>query len=385
MREMIRVTAGKYDDMILYFTTNSLSVDDKKIVFIRTIDECNNIFVKDLSSGEETQITYFTEVSPRRLPIHAQRQYDFNGLVAHSVVLHSQTGIIYFIKDRKLYRCDFKGNGRVLATLPEKTCLSRGHVNEEGTKYLIGAMDDRCLDTYDGSNGLVIDARVQELNLSSHLLVYDTDTGAQLLDEPVHNGRVTHIQFNPIDDNIIMYNHEWPTDCGVRRIWVFDGKRHIQARTEGDGRSRDDWTCHEMWERTTGNLIYHGIYANGIAYIGRIVYRNFPDMHDYSIVEIPFPKEYVKYGHFTVSNTDLLVTDGYYQVDGEKTTKGEWISVLKPDWDKKTIEWTPLCRHESDWDHSDGHPHPVFNHAADAVFFNSNKDGNRSVYSVKLK
>jgi hypothetical protein len=283
------------------------------------------------------------------------------------------------------------------------------HVNEAGTKFLVGAIDDRAFDTYDGSDGsvidarvqelnltshLLIDARVQELNLTSHLLVYDTDTGQLLMDEPVHNGWVTHVQFNPLNDSIIMYNHEWPSDCGIRRIWVFDGKRHIQVRTEGEGRSRKDWTCHEMWERTTGNLIYHGKYADGIAYIGRITYNNFPDMHDYSIIEIPFPKEFVKYGHFSVSNTDLLVTDGYYQAESEEShtsakspsgTSGEWISVLKPDWGKKTVEWIPLCQHGSNWDCQESHPHPVFNHAADAVYFTSNKEGKRAVYTAALK
>jgi hypothetical protein len=327
------------------------------------------------------------------MPIHNFRQHDFNALVISSVVLHAKTGMLYFLKGRKLYRYDLKGNGRVLAALPEKTGMGCAHVNEAGTKFLVGAIDDRAFDTYDGTDGSVIDARVQQLNLTSHLLVYDTDTGKLLMDEPVHNGWVTHVQFNPLDDNIIMYNHEWPSDCGIRRIWVFDGKRHIQVRSEGEGRSRKDWTCHEMWERTTGNLIYHGKYANGIAYIGRITYNNFPDMHDYSITEIPFPKEFVKYGHFSVSNTDLLVTDGYYQIEGEEThtstkspsgTSGEWITILKPDWAKKTVEWVPLCQHGSNWDCQESHPHPVFNHAADAVYFTSNKEGKRAVYTVNL-
>ena len=385
MNEMKRVTSAQYDDMVLYFTSNSLSADDRKIVFIRTIDECNNLYIMDLFSGEETQITYFTDTCPRKLSIHNFRQYDFNVMVVGTVYYHAKTGFLYFLKGRKLYRYNLNGNGRVLASLPEKTSMGCAHVNEAGTKFLISAIDDRCFDTYDGSDGSVIDARVQQLNLSSRLLVYDTETGTQLLDEPVHNGWVTHVQFNPLDDTIIMYNHEWPSDCGIRRIWVFDGKRHIQVRTEGEGRSRKDWACHEMWERTTGNLIYHGGYASGICYIGRIAYHNFPDMHDYSITEIPFPKEHVKYGHFTVSNTDLLVTDGYYQEEGEKANwAGEWITVLKPDWTKKDIEWIPLCRHKSNWDCQESHPHPVFNHAANVVYFTSNKEGKRAVYSVKV-
>jgi len=83
---------------------------------------------------------------------------------------------------------------------------------------------------------------------------------------------------------LILYNHEWCGDPGIRRMWLWDGHRHLRLRPEGDGRSRKDWTCHEMWERDGSAIIYHGGFANGQSYIGRVK----PDGS--GLVEIGLPK-----------------------------------------------------------------------------------------------
>jgi hypothetical protein len=202
----------------------------------------------------------------------------------------------------------------------------------------------------------------------------------------VHSAWVDHVQFSPLDDHIILYNHEWASfDQGIRRIWIFDGRRHIALRTEGDGRSREDGVSHEMWERGTGNLIYHGSYTRGVKFIGRISFKDPHDPADYTISEIPLPPECKKYGHFTVSNNNVLVSDGHYAAAGEKESwGGEWITLFKPDWEKKTVELEPVCRHLSSWRCQEVHPHPVFNHAAGAVFFTSDFEGKRAVYKVDI-
>jgi hypothetical protein len=388
MKELKRLTDGKYGDMVLYFTSNSILADDRQMIFIRTIDDCNNIWSLNIETGEEKQITYFTETSPHALSIHEFRQHDYPALNVGSVVLHNKTGRIYFIKDRKLWRFDLNGNGRVLTSLPVKTDIGNCHVNEAGTKFLTCTVDDRAFDLLDAtlSNHHDIDRYVQRRNLSSHILIYDTDTGALLTDEVVHSAWVTHVQFSPVDDNIILYNHEWAAfDQGIRRIWIFDGRQHIRMRTEEEGRSRNDGVCHEMWERRTGNLIYHGEYTNGTKFIGRITFRDAHAPADYTITEIPLPPECKKYGHFSVSNTNILVSDGHYAVPEEKESwGGEWITLFKPDWEKKTLELEPLCRHLSSWRNQEAHPHPVFNHAANAVFFTSDFEGKRAIYKIDI-
>jgi hypothetical protein len=247
-------------------------------------------------------------------------------------------------------------------------------------------VDDRAFDLQDAnhSNHKDIDRYIQQRNLSSHLMVYDTDAGDLLMDETVHSAWVTHAQFSPVDDRIILYNHEWTAfDQGIRRIWIFDGKRHIRMRTEGEGRSREDGVVHETWERETGNLIYHGTYANDVKFIGRITFRDPHDPSDYVITEIPLPAACRKYGHFSVSNGSLLVSDGNYALPGEaESWGGEWITLFKPDWEKRTVEFKPLCRHRSSWKCQEVHPHPVFNHASDAVIFTSDFEGRRAIYKV---
>jgi hypothetical protein len=42
------------------------------------------------------------------------------------------------------------------------------------------------------------------------------------MDEVVHSSWVTHVQFSPVDDRIILYNHEWTAfDQSIRRMWIF--------------------------------------------------------------------------------------------------------------------------------------------------------------------
>ncbi len=68
--------------------------------------------------------------------------------------------------------------------------------------------------------------------------MYDTQTGASCSPNAVARAWITHVQFCPTDPELILYNHEWPADCGIRRIWLFDGHtgQHIRMRTEGEGR-----------------------------------------------------------------------------------------------------------------------------------------------------
>ena len=63
---------------------------------------------------------------------------------------------------------------------------------------------------------------------------------------------------------------------------------------------------------------------------------------------------------------------------------GEWTSLVEVDWDRRDMKWVALCPHESYWDCQDSHPHPIFDHADGAVYFTSNKSGDRAVYRVPI-
>ena len=81
-----------------------------------------------------------------------------------------------------------------------------------------------------------------------------------------------------------------------------------------------------------------------------------------------------------------LVTDGYYETPGDPGPKGSgaWLSLLHIDWDAGKIDWHPLCHHGSSWKSQDVHPHPIFNHACDTVYFTSDMSGKRAGYRVDV-
>ena len=285
------------------------------------------------------------------------------------------------------------------------------HVSADGKLLCVPMTDGRCLD-YDPEtegSGLDrrpvydIDGRVQEEGLCSYLCVYDTATGAQVYEKTVPKCWITHVQFDPADPEIIMYNHEWPSfDCGIRRIWIYDHRRDEirRVRTEGTdtlgntagyARKRGDWVCHEMWSDDGQIVIYHGGYENGPAMVGRY------ELQTGKYWEIALPEEYNAYGHFTMDHDMNLVCDGYFKfpedvkIVRENSTDngpdphkkdGEYISRVLPDWENGILRWIPQCKHESDWLGQDAHPHAIYSHAGDRIFFNSRSGKYVKVYGI---
>jgi hypothetical protein len=286
---------------------------------------------------------------------------------------------------------DLQGRRRVLAQVPAGQVTAFTHVSLDGTRLVVPTTDARALQAerlVKGRPDYDIDARVQQENLASTLHIYDTHSGQEIRSERVERAWVTHVQFCPTDNELILYNHEWPGDCGIRRVWLFDGHTGEQRRmrSAGEGRSRGDWVCHEVWDRDGRSIVYHGGFDGGAYFVGRV------DRDGANRVEIAFPPQYRKYGHFNLNHADLLVCDGYYQppVDPlqagprDEWFGGDWISLQKMDWGRGTLEWLPLCEHGSNWENQDCHPHPIFNHAGTAVYFTSNTGGRRAVYRVRF-
>lgn len=97
------------------------------------------------------------------------------------------------------------------------------HISADGTRLCIPTTDAHALDgdsILSGKPNYDIDKRVRDERLSSYLRVFDTRTGKEILCERVPQTWITHVQFSPIDNQLILYNNEWPSDCGIRRIWL---------------------------------------------------------------------------------------------------------------------------------------------------------------------
>lgn len=365
---------------LLYFTSTSLSADGRHVVAIGERDGNPNLFRIDLDNGDIGQLTG-NEDGILRSYVYFEGQ-PYRGLGKASVSFDAVRGVLYYLQGREIRAVDLEGRERVLATLPGDQVTAFTHVSADGTRLCVPTTDAAAFteDAAWSERHKGIDARVRRLGLKSYLRVYATETGEELACESVPSAWVTHVQFSPNNAEHILYNHEWPADCGIRRVWLWDGKQHRALRSEGNGRSRKDWTCHEMWERDGEAVIYHGLYEDGRAYIGRIPLSGAP------IAELALPQGWGRYGHFTVgpSRADL-VTDGYYHggaEDGSRTCP--WISHLDVDWDSGRVSWRVLGRSDSSWDSQDSHPHPILDAAGDFVYFTSDKEGKRAIYRLPV-
>ncbi len=383
MNEPERVTQyAAAHEQLLYFTSTSLDIRDERLIFISDRTGHPNLFDLNLTTGVERQLSWNTEAYLKSYVYFDGRPY--SGLGKASPSFHAASGTLYYLQGVEIRKVDAEGKNLCLATLPRGHMTAFTHVSEDGKRLCVPCTDEAALDgtrPLPGKPEYDIDARVQAEKLSSYLRVYDTQSGELLHCEPVPRAWITHVQFSPQDSGKLLYNHEWPADCGIRRMWYFDGKDHLRLRHEGNGRSRDDFTCHEMWEREGAAAIYHGIYADGTAYLGRVV----PETRGVGPTEIALSTGCARYGHFTVGQAGVLVSDGYYEQAGDREGwAGDWICRVDVDWEQAELNWTPLCRSGSSWRTQDEHPHPIIDHHSQFVYFTSDRDGRRAIYRIPL-
>lgn len=363
---------------MLYFTGSSLTRDDASLVCIGEAEGMPNLYRIDLADGETRRLT-----DNRVGKLLSYVYFDgepYRGLGKASVSLDTNTGRVFYLQGREIRRVDPDGAEHTLATYPEGQMTGFTHVSSDGRRLCVPTVDARAFEgtTDPRHRRLAIDQRVRAEGLSSHLRVYDTDSGELLSCEPVPSAWVTHVQFRPGDPGTILYNHEWPAEhCGERRVWLWDGKEHYPLRPHTPQQQRDDWVCHEMWTLDGSAVIYHGGYQVGDPFIGRVVPGEAPR-------EATFDNRWQRYGHFVPGPDGVLVCDGYYQTPDDEPGAGRWLSLQNVDWAAGTVRWTPLCRHGSSWDSQDSHPHPIFSHHGDAVYFTSDRDGARAVYRIRL-
>lgn len=381
-KEMEQITFDQSNNQLLYFTSTSILGDNESLIFISDRTGNPNLFFMDLESKMERQLTFYHDGILQSYVYFNGSPYC--GFGKASVSVDAKRGLIYYLHGRDICVVNTMGEQRILNQLPMEQMTGFTHVSENG-KYLCVPTVDAAAFDIEEEWGTAIDRKIINENLSSYLRVYKTDTGELVFCEEVKRAWVTHVQFCPTNERKILYNHEWTCEeSGIRRMWLFDGHQHIRLRTCDENRYIEDWACHEMWEKNGEWVIYHGAYGKGkhegSCFIGRI------NVNDYSYIEIPIKKEYKTYGHFTVGDSGMLVSDGYYGNAPEDygNWAGTWISLQQVDWENKSIKWIPLLRHESSFDCQCSHPHPIFDHGDQFVYFTSDRRGKRQIYRTKV-
>lgn len=386
-----RVSPAGQDLGLLYFTTNSLLMDDSRMVLVGKRNGVRNLYLMNVDGTGLRRLTDIPDDTDAVSTDHLKSPPVYSGGMALDNIFGEPTmdcrsGNTYYLRGRSVMKTGLDGVSIPLALLPIGAVCGVMHVSDSGRRLLVATTDQRVF-THTTGHGFSssIDEYAQMQGISSVLRVYDTTSGEQILRESVPRCWITHAQFHPQNESLILYNHEWPSDCGIRRMWLFDGDRHTMVRTDGGGNSKDDWTCHEMWNRAGDAFIYHGQYHDGAYYLGRARLKHPQDVLPLQLDEVKLPPAFTSYGHFTCGRGRELYTDGYYHKPGEQADKSRYICRVDVDWESGQTQWTPLCLHHSSFTDQDSHPHPVLNHRGDKLYFNADFEGHRAVYCVDVE
>lgn len=385
---MLRMTDLGANDQLLYFTSSSLTADDRYLVFISDRDGGHpNLYSLDCETSEAVQLT-----SNQAGELESYVYFDGNreGLGKASVSLHSPSGDVYYIQGRPRKGAVVRKVNAVtlaeldLAELPADHLTAFTHVSDDNSLLCVPIIHESAF----SEGPKRISPLVDERGMKSQVLLVRTDgTGTELAwEEPAW---VTHVQFQPGRTDVILYNHEWCATPGIRRMGLWDpqkGARRVRPvgglSVNGSRMDKDDWVCHEMWHRDGEGLIYHGTTVDKVAFVGAV------GLDCTGHVELAFPEGWTRYGHFTVSNdSTLLVTDGVVEVEGVANTglrQAQWISLVRADWANRRLSWLPLCQSGSSWSSQDAHPHPIFSHSGREVLFTADPDGRRAIYIVPV-
>ena len=261
-----RITESDSNDQLLYFTSTSLLAEAAGLVFISDRTGDPNLFHLDFASGETRQLTHNTEGTLKSYVYFSGTPY--RGFGKASVSLDPDAGVAYFVQGRQVRVVDIEGRERVLAEVPDGEMTAFSHVSADGSRLCVPTTDARALDgvssprtgdspppnstrrgpalrrgrPHSGRGPLLVPPGVRH---------GDGQRGREI---PVPRAWITHVQFSPDDSSLILYNHEYCSEAGVRRMWLWDGARHRMLRDEspagsngGFGRAR--LARHEMWER----------------------------------------------------------------------------------------------------------------------------------------
>ncbi len=387
------------NDQLLYFTSPSHSHDGRWIILLSDRGGEYNLWALDMRDNTMRRISHNCEGWLRSY-VYFDGHHDARGLSRAGISFDAQRNRLYYIQGNRIICAEIEtGEQHDVATLPSGEVTAFTDVSRCGKYLCVPTIHHAAFD--EAEEPMQIGRTADALGIRSTVRIFETATGHEkiLFSEP---GWVSHVQFRPTDAQQILYNHEWCDFGATRRMWWWNGYTSRRLRPADALVDARGTATHEVWRQDGQCLIYHGHYFitdeptpvqrtrqlyHQQPYIGRC----FPD-GDFR-EEIALDTGCHLYGHFMPNSTgECVVSDGYFEADEvcrEKShaggLKARWITLFHLDWETLTARAQPLCRHDSSWSSQDAHPHPIFSHDAQSVWFTSDREGKRAIYQVDAR
>ncbi len=364
-RIVIQWTASVARDNHLYFTSPSVTSDDRWLVILSERTGPANLYVLSRPDG------HFRRVSENSGG--TQRSYCWPsgghfGLSKASPVLDPMHNRLFYIQDETIFRADLDAAAepRALWRHPPGWWSGFTHVSPDGKSLCVPLAHPLAFPDglwHQRQQLKLVPQVMHEIAAWTSLYLIDTDSGvaSELAQVPFW---VTHVQFDPLNTGRLIFNQEGERVSHHSRIWCMEPDGRYQPLYN---EPEDEFDNHENWSTDGSMIVYHGT-RSGVPLMAARTWEG--------SLEFEWMLPDHRIGH-TTPNADAsgFVTDG-----------GGYVSEFRRAGDG-TIEQTILCEHQATsgpYLDQDDHVHPLTTPDGRSVVFSSNRDGVSNVYEVPL-
>ena len=376
---VVQWTNSPQKDQHLYFTSPSVTADDRWLLIISQRTGHPNLFAIDRTTGELHQIS---DNCAGLLHAYVYPYGGDSGLSKASPSLDAHSRTIVWVQDHAVWTAkagddDEREPARRVIDLPGDPKMVSGftHISAGGRLACVPVAAPEAFQEMTESQGGQMRAAFKAFNeqgLESLILVVDLQRH-EIIDELSMPFWVTHVLFSAADPSRIVFNQE---GGGIvsQRTWCWQRAASGVPSNKVGGRPlypqpASEWMSHENYDPTGEFIIAHGGKRSGKeGDIGAIAHQEiWFDKRDYDGKLLGrYTTEGKRTGHA------VMGTDGVTVVMDPK----EYIWT----WNMETGATQILCEHGSSAREQDCHVHPVMTPNGKGVTFTSDRDGVANVY-----
>ena len=344
--EVIKLTTDTSDNCRLYFNNNPMVKSMNSIVFASKRTGYWNLFLISLQNGIITQLTDGKKIQARGASVSSLKEE------------------VYFVSGKELKACNLRNyQERVLYTLPDSFLVSASlGINTAGSMLAmaitkkVGVAVSK-LKHFDNAGEKYL------LHPESRIIVIATD-GSMFKTVRTENNWLSHVLFNPLENNILLYCQEGPWQLVEQRMWICninDTSIHYPLRKEEIPGIK---IGHEFWFQDGKHVGYQVSSSTIKKGIGIADYRT---------------GKFIEYDGAEDSHTETDITGKYFVGDGKNSNRVLCLYHLE---NNKLVKKV-LIKHNGGFDNEYAHPHPSFIDDKGSVLYTSNADDNCNIYLIK--
>lgn len=363
---VVQWTNTPFTNQHLYFTSFSVTADDRWLTFISDRSGHPNLYAIDRCDGSMHRLS---NNESGLLRSYVYPQGGLQGFSKVSPCLDPGHNRIFYIRDDTVFFVNLDE-----ADTPEhEVCrLPRGwygaytHISPDGKTFCVPCTDPRAFadEKTQWEQLGKVPLRMEKGGLVTRIYLIDVASGeARVAAETPF--WVTHVQFDPTGSGRIVFNLEGHIEGKgsplPNRIWCLDPNGSFRPVSE---EPVNEWRSHENWALDGKSIVYHGV-REGKAFVAARTWEG-ELLHETSI-------DGTEFWHATGA------------LDGRRKfvdRRDGMISIFDPGATENRL--VDLCRHDTSYVQQDAHAHPITTPSGKGVVFTSIRTGHCQVYEVLL-